>query len=231
MPSPNVAVVIPWRAGDPRRERHHEVVRARLRDVLPDAWHIDADSGHQPFSRAGSRNRGVTLAEDTGADIVVLCDADTIPEPVPLHAAIDHAAADGRLHTPYTQFLGLSEAGTRDYLSGRPTHECGIELDYGYSVGGVFVIRPDAWWRAGGMDERFTGWGSEDVAFRRAADTLLGPTRRHLGTIVHLWHPPSPRSGPGVDAGWELAARYAAAEGDREAMSALVTEGATCRSR
>jgi hypothetical protein len=129
------------------------------------------------------------------------------------------------------RFLGLTETGTRDYLSGRPAPECGVDLDYGFSVGGVFVIRPDAWWQAGGMDERFTGWGSEDMAFRRAADTLLGPTRRHDGTIVHLWHAPSARSGPDVDVGWDLAARYAAAEDDPRAMRALIAEGASCRSR
>lgn len=226
-----VAAVIPWRPGQPDRERHHAVVRARLRDMLPGALHLDADSGHTPFSRAGSRNRGAALATAAGAEVMVVCDADTIPEPGPLHAAVVQAAADGRLHTPYTRFLGLTEDGTRDYLSGRPAPECGIDLDYGFSVGGVFVIRPDAWWSAGGMNERFTGWGSEDVAFRRAADTLLGKTRRHEGTIVHLWHPPSPRSGPDVDGGWDLAARYAEAEGNPAAMRALVAEGEACRSR
>src|SRR5690606_36606862 len=121
--------------------------------------------------------------------------------------------------------------GTRDYLSGRPAPECGIDLDYGLSVGGVFVIRPDAWWSAGGMDERLTGWGSEDVAVRRAADTLLGKTRTPWGSIVHLGHPPSPRFGPDVDDGWDLAARYAEAEGNPAAMCALVAEGKACRSR
>ncbi|HEY9370052.1 galactosyltransferase-related protein [Streptomyces sp.] len=231
MPSLDVAVVIPWRGGDPDRERHHEVVRARLRDVFPDAWHIDADSGHHPFNRAGSRNRGVRMAQDVGAGVVVVNDADTIPEPGPLRAAVQQAAADGCLHTPYTRFVGLTEAGTRDYLAGLPLQRCGVDLEYGFSVGGVFVIRPDAWWRAGGMNKRFTAWGSEDMAFRRAADTLLGPTVRHDGTIVHLWHPPASRSGAAVNAGWDLAARYTAAAGDRVAMAALVAEEVRCQSR
>src|SRR5690606_352334 len=88
--------------------------------MLPGALHLDADSGHTPFSRAGSRNHGAALAMAAGADVIVVCDADTIPEPGPLHAAIGQAATDGRLHTPDTRFLGLTEDGTRDYLSGRP---------------------------------------------------------------------------------------------------------------
>lgn len=223
-----VAVVVPWRDTHPDRARSHTVVREHLRWLLPDALHIDADDGSQTFSRAGSRNHGVHLAEQACADVVVVCDADTIPlrDPhrVPLLEAIEQAA-DGLLHMPYAQFLGLTEHGSSEYLGGRPARECEVELDYAYSVGGVFVIRPDAWRTTGGMDERFTAWGCEDKAFRRAADTLLGPTVTHPGTIVHLWHPPAQRCGtPENDAVWALADRYAAAEGDMEAMRALIAE-------
>lgn len=220
-----VAAVIPWRPGDPHRERAYQEVSRRLAQMLPDAVVFTADSGHDRFNRAASRNLGVTLARSAGADVVVLCDADTIPQPSPLTAAITGAAQDGRLHTPYTRFWGLTEQGTRDYLAGVDPLQCGCDLDYAYSVGGVFVITPIAWERAGGMDERFTAWGAEDMAFRLAADTLLGPTRRHTGMIVHLWHPPAARTGtPANDAVWELAARYRAAEGDPDAMRALIAE-------
>lgn len=233
MPSPNVVVVIPWRGGDPGRERAYEVVSARLAGMLPDAVVIAADSGHDRFNRAASRNLGVRLAQSAGADVTVLCDADTIPEPGPLAAAIMGAARDGRLHLPYTRFWGLTEQGARDYLSGRDALECGCDLDYAYSAGGVLVVTPGAWDAVGGMDERFEVWGGEDVALKAAADTLLGPTRRHEGMIVHLWHPPARRTGtPANDAVWELAARYRAADGNPEAMRALVAEReAACRSR
>lgn len=225
MPSPNVVVVIPWRGGDPGRERAYEVVSARLAAILPDAVVIAADSGHDRFNRAASRNLGIRLAQSAGADVTVLCDADTIPEPGPLQEAIERAVRDGCLHTPYTRFLGLTEHGTEDYLAGKPLDGCEVELDYAFAVGGVFVVTPAAWEQAGGMDERFEAWGAEDVAFRRAADTLLGPTRRHEGVIVHLWHPPAPRTGtPANDAVWDLAARYRAADGDPAAMRSLIAE-------
>jgi len=94
------------------------------------------------------------------------------------------------------------------------------------STGGVLVIRPDAWALAGGMDERFTGWGCEDSAFLAAADTLLGPSVRHPAQIVHLWHPTADTPGPGRDANYELLRRYRAAEGDVPAMRALIAERA-----
>lgn len=219
-----VAVVIPWRGGQPDRDRHHETVRAHLRALLPDAWHIDADSGHTPFSRAGSRNRGVQLAQDVGADVVVLCDADTLPEREPLLAAIE-SAHDGLLHLPYTHFRGFSHSGTRAYLGGTPEDACEVELETTWSTGGVMTITPDAWWRMGGMDETFRSWGMEDTAARVACDAILGPTVRHDGTIYHLWHPSEiDPSSPSYQANMARMARYVEAEGKPDAVRAIVAE-------
>jgi hypothetical protein len=221
----NVAVIVPWRNTDAYRARAYTHVTTRLRELLPDARHIfGADARDcDPFRRAASRNLGVMFAEQAGADVVVLCDADTIPERAPLLAAIEQARSDGRLHMPFDRFRGLTQQGTDGYIAGRPAVECEAELDWRGSVGGVFVIRPDSWWTAGGMDERFQAWGGEDLALHRAANTLLGPTQTHAGIITHLWHPPSQRDGtPENDAVWALAERYAAAEGDPDAIRALV---------
>ena len=158
----NVAVAVPFRSTDPARVRAYEHVVSALTRKPPDAdyccFPVD-DRSHEPFSRAASRNLGVLMAERAGADVVVLCDSDTMPEQAPLLAAIDCAYTDGRLHMPYDRFRGLTENGTRDLLDDVEASECQAELDWRGSVGGVWVIRPDAWWRAGGMDERFIRWG------------------------------------------------------------------------
>lgn len=222
-----VACVIPWRGGQPDRERHHETVRAHLETLLPDAVHIDADSGHTPFSRAGSRNHGVRLAQDAGCDVVVICDADTLPERGPLLAAVD-GAHDGRLHLPYTRYRSLTRRGLAQYRRGDPLMDCEVDHDHEGATGGVIVIRVDAWWRAGGMDERFQGWGHEDAAFRLAADTLLGPTVRHPGAIHHLWHAREWNLGsPEFRANAAHMERYTEAGGDQEAMLALVKAART----
>lgn len=221
-----VAVVIPWRPGTPERIAHHDHVRAHLTALLPDALHLDVDSGHAPFSRAGSRNEGVRQAQAAGAEIVVLCDADTLPEPEPLHAAIA-AAHDGVLHLPYTWYRGLSQDGTRAYLAGTPADDCTTDWAHEWATGGVLVITPQAWWQAGGMDEGFTGWGFEDTAFRTAADALLGPTVKHHGTINHLWHPlESGLGSPLHVAGGQRMQRYVDATGNPDAIRALIAEHA-----
>lgn len=221
-----VAVVIPWRPGTPQRNAHHAYVTAHMRTLLPDAVHIDVDSQHTPFSRAGSRNEGVRIATDTKADIVVICDADTLVEPEPLHAAIA-AAGDGRLHLPYTWYRGLSQPGTEAYLAGVPADHCTTDWAHEWATGGVLVIQPDAWWAAGGMDESFTGWGFEDTAFRTAADALLGLTIKHPGTITHLWHPlESGLGSPEHIAGGQRMQRYIDATDNPDAIRVLIAEHA-----
>lgn len=222
-----VAVVIPWRPGIPERNAHHEYVRRHLRGLLPDAVHLDVDSGHTPFSRAGSRNEGVRQAQAAGADVVVICDADTLPEPEPLHAAIE-AATDGVLHLPYTWYRGLTRRSTIDYLAGAPAADCSVDLAHEWATGGVLVIQADAWWAMGGMDERMIGWGFEDAAARVCADALLGPTVKHQGTITHLWHPQESGLGsPQHVANGQLCQRYVDATGKPDAVRALLDERAS----
>ena len=53
------------------------------------------------------------------------------------------------------------------------------------------VIPRSVWEITGGFDERFVGWGQEDVAFIQAARLLVGPIERVDGFVWHLWHPKS----------------------------------------
>jgi hypothetical protein len=58
------------------------------------------------------------------------------------------------------------------------------------------AVRRDAYWAIGGHDERFFGWGGEDIEFltrlrtRRVSDGGFLP-------IVHLWHPTAPKKSTG----------------------------------
>lgn len=183
-----VTVAVPFRAGALDREIHADYVSARLREMAPDADHmvVDVDG---PFSRARVRNEAVRRA---GSGVVVLCDADTLPEEHALTAAIAGAAQDGRLHLPYTRYRALSPEGTLAvYARGIDPMDAPVEDESRRPIGGVWVISTDAWWRAGGMDETFKGWGFEDDSFHTAANILLGQTVRHEGTITHLHHTPA----------------------------------------
>ncbi len=180
-----VTVCVPFRPGMLDREIHADYVSARLREMLPDARHLVVDVDGD-FSRARVRNEAVRRA---GEGVVVLCDADTLPEADALRDAIDGAALDGRLHLPYTRYRALSPEGTLAvYARGVDPMDAPVEDESRRPIGGVWVISVDAYWQAGGMDEEFKGWGFEDDSFFVAANCLLGETVRHEGTITHLHH-------------------------------------------
>lgn len=229
MSRPSVAVVIPWRPS-PGRERNLAACMGGLKRVFGEyagsIAQVDvmlADSHGQPFSRAGSRNIGV---RDSKADVVVVLDADAIVEQEPVHSAI-RAAADGRLHLPYTAVRLLTQAGSETILS-YGADPAGAEAWFTntQSVGGCVVVAYETWRAVGGWDERFIGWGFEDTAFWAAVDTLYG-TVRHHGTLHDLWHPDGREIGSArYQAGQALCERYTSAQGNPVAMRRLIEERA-----
>ncbi len=52
---------------------------------------------------------------------------------------------------------------------------------------GCSAVRRDLFLELGGLDERFSGWGYEDLEFNGRADEA-GVTRRLPGELRHLWH-------------------------------------------
>lgn len=218
-----VSVVIPWRSsGQPERERNVRLTGEHLSQLGPT---VLADSSpEKPFSRAGARNTGVSLCLDVPAfrcDVVVVCDADFLPPLDAVLEACESAVADGKLHQPFTEALYLTEAETASYLaSGTLPGRSGADL-----TGGAFVMTPEAWFVAGGMDERFEGWGGEDDAFRVAAETLLGPRVHHQGVMPHLYHPSAAAFGSSAHRGnLALLRRYLQAANNPALMRSLISE-------
>jgi N-terminal domain of galactosyltransferase len=162
------------------------MVCSALRAALPGFPLLLVDSGHETFNRAASRNLGVRRADPD--EIVVVCDADTLPEPAPLANAVA-SAYSGRLHYPFTTCHYLTEAGTELVLQGQLPDSMRIEFSILGAQGGIFVMRAGAWLEVGGMDERFAGWGYEDNAWHTAVARTIGQPIRHEGVAWHLWHP------------------------------------------
>ena len=226
-----VLVAIPWRP-QPHRVYAHELTAARYRELLPDAFVVNVDTEHEPFCLAACRNLGVRMAELDGYGVVVLADADTLPEREPILAAIDGAQTTGLVHLPYTEYRSLRADGTKQYRRGMPLERCNHFAMFS-SCAGVLVTTPAAWWAVGGQGERFRGWGMEDVAFLVAHRALLGAEPvRHAGRVYALHHEMAVKHGPQYDANVALYRRYltAAETGDPDAVWALAI-GPGCTER
>lgn len=223
-------VIIPWRP-QPSRVAAFDAVVAWYRSHFDDVEIRTIDSPDELFNLSQCRNLGIDSISDPD-QVVIINDADTIPQFAALQAAMSAAASSGLVHLPYTSYNWLGGTGTAQFFEGRALEDCDYELVRG-ACSGVYVTTPSTWWKHGGQDETFRGWGFEDAAWYVAHETLLGaPPHRHEGTVFALHHVTQLREGPGYDANARHMERYREAASDREKMAQLVfTESTASRAR
>lgn len=215
-----VSVIIPWRP-QPSRLPAFEAVVDWYRTTLPGVDIVTVDSGEDAFNLSRCRNLGVAAIGDE-SQVVIINDADTIPERGALLEAIAAASTSGLVHLPYTEYRWLGGTGTAQFVAGVPLEHCEFELVDG-ACSGVYVTTPASWLSHGGQDERFRGWGFEDAAWHLAHEALLGEVpRRHVGTVFALHHEPQLREGLQFDANAGLMQQYRDAATDPTAMRQLV---------
>ena len=217
-----LTVVIPWRE-QPTRIAALDTVRHWYAREIQDVRFVLVDSHDDVFNLSQARNIGVATATDPD-DVIVINDADTIPQREPLFRAIADAATSDLVHLPYTEYRWLGASGTAQYTAGEKLDDCDFELVRG-ACSGVYVTTPRTWASHGAQDERFRGWGFEDAAWYLAHSTLLGDApRRTEGRVYALHHAAQPRQGSQYEANAALMERYSAAAGDIVAMRQLVDE-------
>jgi len=220
----NVAVVIPWREKEDRKYAF-DIVYKWYQDNLPMAKIFTVDDGKQPFCLSGCRNLGVRLAQEDGFNVVIISDADTLPEIDSLLTAVQNAYDNPYVYLPYTEYHSLMSIGTIDYLNGKPLKECRHLMVPG-ACSGVYVTSPETWWSHYGQDERFQGWGFEDAAWWSAHKTLLGlEPQRVAGNVYAFHHSSQDKKGPTYSKNATLCAHYHKAESDIDKMRLLAAEG------
>lgn len=219
------AIVVPWRGGHPVREANWDFCRPWW-ERFGYPLHVVEHAGPEPFNRAWCINEGARRAGDW--DVLVMIDADTLEDTDEqvLHLILQ-TWETGRFGVGHVAGKDLTQEGTRRLLAGE-------SFDWNRHVAAtravcdsrVNAVRRDLFDELGGYDERFEGWGHEDVAFTAAATMLRGEFVRVPGNSWHLWHEPQlplARPTPQWKAGKELANRYLAAN-DRTELQAILDE-------
>lgn len=211
-----VSVVIPWRTDHGWRERLFTWVHRQWQATgLEVCVGVDDDGGPINVSRALNRAR----AQATG-DVLVVASADHVPDPDAAQAAAQ-VLTDAWWVPVFTSTAGISRQATLDLIEDRPVDVNRHITAQAEVCTALLAVRADAWDTVGGYDERFHGWGCEDVAFRAVLETLhpdppVLPRRR----TVALWHEAASRDR--FEANCELLAPYVAAAGDPAAMRAVL---------
>lgn len=216
----NVVVVVPRRAGDPTRDRLWSFAKAWWEKDVPDWPIIEGHHDHGPFNRGAAIN----TAAAGEWDVAVIIDADVVADADQVKAAVDNAHRTGRLTLAYTKYFALKEEMTERVLDGYDGDWTrGAALKMTGHVSSILAVPRRLWDQVGGFDERFVGWGHDDVAFAAVCRTLGGGIDRIPGSVFHLWHGPT-RRGTSAPRGHALLYRRYAELTDPAAMAAFIDQ-------
>lgn len=209
------------------RRRNWQFARSRWEWQL--GWPIF--EGHYddpgPFSLARASNRAAQLAGDwqvalyVGADFMLANGSQA-------DAAVRVALATGQLTFAHDFLVHLSETETADLLARGPEETIvSAETRHLNTFSGSLAITHELWDRVGGFDERFLGWGYDDLAFWASCCAIGGGFQRVKGDAFHLHHPRTREENEGNPHHEEngvLGRRYLAAKGNRRAMLSILEE-------
>jgi GT2 family glycosyltransferase len=243
-------LLVPRRAGEPTRDRIWAFCKLRWETVHPE-WPIyEGNHDVGSFNRSAAMNTAARLADaDAPWDIAVVIDADIFIEPSHVREAVRIAAETGHVTWAHRKWRGLTKEATMKLIEpdlgfeldvfGRPLNEWdGEESDVDIIVGKTtalswsccFAIPRAAWEAIGGFDERFRGWGFEDMAFQSAA--VAYGHERVEGNVYHFWHPRTSgvgTSSKGLDGNYSAEAIYNARLGRRYMVALRRDYGKTDR--
>ena len=142
----------------------------------------------EAFNKSKAMNAGARAARHPR---LVLHDADLVPSADYLFRSLTLLDQNWDAVRPVRLLFLLDEDDSRTFMrDGGPRNLGGIANVQQNFPGLATVIRREAYLEIGGHDERFEGWGGEDLEFLdRLRTRKLSPGS--FLPAIHLWHPPA----------------------------------------
>lgn len=201
---PKISLLIPFNGTDEQRKRVFKWLRKYWKYELPEAEVVIGKSSISPFCKTNALNNAVSKSK---GKILVMIDADAYISGAVITKCADRILEDLDNHlwyVPYRKLYRLTKGATEAVISSRPSSPLRLSFPlnkefidgdqaksaYGHRYGAMIMIFPrEAYEILGCFDERFRGWGAEDVCLLRALDTLWGKHKTSKNAVYHLWHP------------------------------------------
>lgn len=220
-----IAILVPRRSDGGRRDQLWSWCRPRWEEAFPDCEIVEGNCENGPFNRSAAINDAAEIAGDW--DVAIIVDGDVFVPPEQVEAAVQSASASGRACFAFTDYFALNRSMTDRVLEGhdgdwRPG--LNLKMLAGRHVSSCIVVPRPLWDEVDGFDERFVGWGAEDVAFMLSCRVLGGGVDRVAGAVWHLWHPTTlerDKHLPDYRAGEALSHRYMEAH-DPDVMRSVI---------
>jgi glycosyltransferase involved in cell wall biosynthesis len=244
---PKISLLIPFSSKEPIRVGHFEWLLKYWKHELPTAEIIIGKSKSKVFCKGEALNDAF---HKSSGKILVILDADAYLS----GKVIDQCATrmlddleNNLWYVPYRNLYRLTSQITDLVIHSDPSNPYRIPSPpppsfienqgdvskYGSRYGAMITMFPrEAMNVLKCFDERFKGWGGEDISLLRALDTLYGKHKTTRNSVFHLWHPfigdthqnrmwdkqnaPNPNG--------DLASRYNAATRDVKKMTGLINE-------
>lgn len=203
---PIVSLLIAFSSKDPIRRRNFKWLLQYWKHEFPEAEIVVGKSRAKVFCKNEALNKAARKAR---GKVLCILDADAYLRGDYLREAsnlILSSLQEGNplWMVPYRNFYRLLPGVSGDIISSDPTNplrpssppdlstveDRGVKSKYGHRYGAMCMMFPrEAYEAIGNFDERFIGWGGEDVALLRMLDTLYAKHKTVERDIFHLWHP------------------------------------------
>jgi hypothetical protein len=179
----NLSVLIPWRTDNGPRQAAFDYLIPRWEATGVDVC-VGQDDPDGPFNCARAQNRAFRQARH---DLLIMFGADQVP-PTRTELLDIELRLSAEPWIPLMAETGYySRESTDRILAGADPFVEPLEYTLPFCTGVIGVTRR-AYEDAGGMDERFSGWGYEDAAFRQTLAGLFGAPPALPYTLRCLWH-------------------------------------------
>jgi hypothetical protein len=207
-----VVILVPWRTDDGARAAVWKTCKSRWQGLFPDWPVYEGASPDGPFNRSAAINDAARQAGEW--DVAVIIDADVMLRKGNVEEAVKRARKTGKVTWAHRRWRGITEEATKRLTRPDPVFATGalgnggvehgdfidadidliIEKTTRMSWSCCMAVTRKAWDTIGGFDERFAGWGFEDIAFQAASGGLVGWDRVE-GDVLNMWHPRVPGAG------------------------------------